>query len=98
MNGLVRRLEALEARSAPDPLAELSRSSYDSHQELGAHIMQLARRYADRTAPPIEQQSQVERIVRAALDAAAGVEGVAYARAFWRTVAAGLRSYGKGAA
>jgi hypothetical protein len=93
MNGLTRRVGALEARVATDELAELSLSSYDSLDELARRVVALADRYRATPAPLVEQQSRAERIVRAALGAADGAEGDEYARLFWRVVAAGLRAY-----
>src|SRR5215212_4889443 len=93
MNGLTRRVAALEAQTAPDPLDDLALASYDSFEQLAERIAGLADRYAVTPAPALELQSQAERTIRAALGAADGAMGDEYARLFWQAVAAGLRAY-----
>jgi hypothetical protein len=98
VNGLVRRVEALEAHIVADELDELALASYDSFQQLGERIAKLADRYAATPAPAMELQSRAERIISAALGAADGAVGDEYARRFWRAMAAGLRAYEDGRA
>ena len=98
MNGLNRRVGALEARIATDPLADFDLAGHGSFERLAERIATLARRYAEAEAPPLELQSPAERIVRRALGAAGGRVGDDYARAFWRTISAGLRAYEDGRA
>src|SRR5215210_4108324 len=93
MNGLVRRVTALEARATADPLDDLALASYDGFNELAERIARMADRYAVTPAPAVELQSQAERIIRGALGAADGAVGDEYARRFWQAVAAGLRAY-----
>ncbi len=98
MAGLVRRIEALEARAAADALAEFDLAGYDSVAALAERIAGLADRYSKTVAPSIDQQSVAERVIRGALGAAAGRAGDEYARTFWQTVSAALRAYEDGRA
>ena len=90
MNGLVRRVEVLEARTVAGPDPYLG----DSLPESVRRLSDLAERIQGTPAPHIEKQSPAEQTVRAGLAAIDGVDDPRErARRFWSTVAAKLREY-----
>jgi hypothetical protein len=95
MNGLLKRIEALEAYagSGPDPYLGGDRET------LVRHLSDLAERLQGKPAPSIETQSPAERTVRAGLAAVEGVNDPRErARRFWSTVAEKLRECTRGRA
>jgi hypothetical protein len=90
MNGLARRVEALEARAVTGADPYLG----DALPASVRRLSDLAERLRGTTEPSLEQQSPAERTVRAGLAAIAGVDDPRErARRFWSTVAEQLRAW-----
>lgn len=98
MNGLHRRIEALEVQFSPDGL-EAFDIQQDGVEQMARRILGMADRFQSEPARlPTSQQSPVEQIIRTALAAAQGYAGDERSRLFWSTVAQGLRAYENGRA
>jgi hypothetical protein len=80
MNGLVRRLEALELAATTH---EHTRNAVG--EIIMAKVFEMAQRFQVTPPKPVEQQSPFERIIRAALADTEQIEdGQERARAFWQ--------------
>jgi hypothetical protein len=78
-NGLSKRLSSLEA------VATVRQGTSDAGREIiVAKILEQADRMRSSPAPPPEQQSPIEQIIRGALADAEGAVGAEYVLAFWR--------------
>jgi hypothetical protein len=87
MNGLVRRLEALEGRQAvATGVGDVLR------EEFARRIAERADRLRGRPAPPLDQQSPFDRCILAALAEAEGTEGRECIARFWGAFSAAVRA------